>query len=106
MDKKIIKLFILVILIVFVMAYMISSSGYYEYTMQQRTVITNEKIKEFEEDVKNRENIDLKDYLEEEEVDYSNRFSNLMYNISDSSNKITRKMIKYIFKKLSYLVED
>ena len=88
------------------MAYMISSSGYYEYTMQQRTVITNEKIKEFEEDVKNRENIDLKDYLEEEEVDYSNRFSNLMYNISDSSNKITRKMIKYIFKKLSYLVED
>lgn len=106
MDKKIIKLFILVILIVFVMAYMISSSGYYEYTMQQRTVITNEKVKEFEEDVKNRENIDLKDYLEEEEVDYSNRFSNLMYNISDSSNKITRKMIKYIFKKLSYLVED
>ena len=106
MDKKIIKLFILVILIVFVMAYMISSSGYYEYTMQQRTVITNEKIKEFEEDVKNRENIDLKDYLEEDEVDYSNRFSNLMYNISDSSNKITRKMIKYIFKKLSYLVED
>ena len=106
MDKKIIKLFILVILIVFVMAYMISSSGYYEYTMQQRTVITNEKIKEYEEDVKNRENIDLKDYLEEEEVDYSNRFSNLMYNISDSSNKITRKMIKYIFKKLSYLVED
>ena len=106
MDNKIIKLFILVILIVYVMAYMISSSGYYEYTMQQRTVITNEKIKEFEEDVKNRENIDLKDYLEEEEVDYSNRFSNLMYNISDSSNKITRKMIKYIFKKLSYLVED
>ena len=106
MNKGLVKLVILIILIVFISSYLIASTGYYEYTMQQRTVITNEKIKEFEEDIKNNENIDLKDYFEEEEMDYSNKFTTLVYNISDSSNKLTRKAIKYVFKKLSVLVED
>ena len=91
MDKKII---------------VISESGYYEYTIKQKTVITNEKIKEFETDVKNNENIDLKEYLSKDEIDYSNKFTNLVYNISDNSNKLARKAIKYIFKKLGSLVED
>lgn len=106
MNKTIIKLFLLIIGIAFVCAYLVSSSGYYEYTMQQRTIITNEKIKQFEADIKNNENIDLKDYLEEEEIDYSNKFTTLVYNISDNSNKLARKAIKYLFKKLGSLVED
>lgn len=106
MDKKITKLIIIVTLVIFISSYIISESGYYEYTMQQRTVITNEKIKEFEEDIKNNENIDLKEYLDKEQNDYSNKFTTLVYNISDNSNKLARKAIKYLFKKLSYLVED
>lgn len=106
MNKKISKIIIIIIVIFFVASYAISESGYYEYTMQQRTIITNEKIKEFEQDIKNNEDIDLKEYLEGEEQDYSNAFTNLIYNISDNSNKIARKAIKYIFKKLGSLVED
>ena len=106
MDKKIIKLIISIIVIIFVASYIISSSGYYEYTMKQRTVITNEKIKEFENDIKNNENIDLKEYLDKQEIDYSNKFTTLVYNISDNSNKLAKKAIKYLFKKLSVLVED
>ena len=74
--------------------------------MQEKTILTNEKIKEFEEDVKNNQNIDIKDYLIEEEIDYSNKLTNLVYNASNSGTLITRKIIKKIFKKLSYLVED
>ena len=85
---------------------MIASTGYYEYTMRERTIITNEKIKEFEEDIKNNENIDIKDYFEKEEIDYSNKITNLVYNISDNSNKLARKAIKYLFKKLGSLVEE
>ena len=106
MNKKIIKLIIIVTLIIFVSAYIISESGYYEYTMQQRTIITNEKIKEFEEDVRNNESIDLKEYLDKEQNDYSNKITTLVYNISDNSNKLARKAIKYLFKKLGSLVED
>ncbi|MBQ2873504.1 MAG: hypothetical protein IJE89_05855 [Bacilli bacterium] len=106
MNKKISKLIIIIIIIVFISSYLISESGYYEYTMQQRTIITNEKIKEFEEDIKNNKDIDLKEYLDKEEIDYSNAFTNLVYNISDNSNKLARKAIKYLFKKLGSLVED
>lgn len=106
MDKKIIKLIIIILVIIFSASYVISESGYYEYTVKQRTVITNEKIKEFETDVKNNENIDLKEYLSKDEIDYSNKFTNLVYNISDNSNKLAKKAIKYIFKKLGSLVED
>jgi len=106
MNKKIIKLIIVITIVVFIVSYLVSESGYYEYTMQQRSIITNEKIKEFEEDVKNNENIDLKEYLEREQVDYTNKFTTLVYNISDNSNKLARKAIKYLFKKLGSLVED
>lgn len=106
MNKKITKLIIIIILIIFVSSYIISESGYYEYTMQQRTVITNEKIKEFEEDIRNNESIDLKEYLDKEQNDYSNKITTLVYNISDNSNKFARKAIKYLFKKLGSLVED
>lgn len=106
MNKKITKLVISITIIIFISSYLISSSGYYEYTMQQRTIITNEKIKEFETDVKNNQDIDLKEYLKKEEIDYSNKFTTLVYNISENSNELTRKLIKKIFKKLSVLVED
>ena len=106
MNKNIIKLITLILIIIFISSYLIASTGYYEYTMQQRTIITNEKIKEFEEDIKNNKNIDLKDYLENEEIDYSNKITNLVYSISDNSNKLARKAIKYVFKKLGTLVEE
>ena len=106
MQKSLIKLILIIIAIAFISSYLIASSGYYEYTMQQRTIITNEKIKEFEEDIKNNENIDLKEYYSEEKIDYSNKITNFVYNISDNSNKLTKKLIKALFKKLGTMVED
>ena len=106
MNKSIIKLVMIIILIVFISSYMIASTGYYEYTMRERTIITNEKIKEFEENIKNKENIDIKDYYNNKELDYSNKITTLVYNVSDNSNKLARKVIKYLFKKLGSLVED
>ena len=106
MNKNFIKLVMIIILIVFISSYMIASTGYYEYTMRERTIITNEKIKEFEEDIKNNQNIDIKDYYDNKELDYSNKITTLVYNVSDNSNKLARKAIKYLFKKLGSLVED
>lgn len=106
MSKSIIKLIFLIIIIAFISSYLVALTGYYEYTMQQRTIITNEKIKEFEQDVKDNKNIDLKDYYSKEELDYSNKFTTLVYKISEGSNELARKTIKYIFRKLGSLIED
>lgn len=105
-KNKFLKVIIIIIIVVFISAYYISNSGYYEYHMQQKTVLTNDKIKEFEEDVKNGKNIDEKIYLEDMDKDYSNNISNILYKISTDGTKVTRKIIKKLFKKLSYLVED
>ena len=40
------------------------------------------------------------------ELEYSNAISDLVYNLSNNGTKVTRKLIKALFKKLSYLVED
>lgn len=100
------KIILIFLLIAFLSAYSISNSGYYEYKLQEKTILTNEKIKEFEQDVKNNQDIDIKTYLETEEIDYSNNVTNIMYKISDNGSKIVKKCLKTIFKKLSYLVED
>lgn len=106
MSKSLIKLLSVVIIVIFIVSYFVSESGYYEYTMKQRTVITNEKIKEFEQDIKDNKEIDLEDYLDNDQVDYSNKITSLVYNISDNSNKLARKVIKALFKKLGSLVEE
>ena len=106
MNKKTIKLIFIPIILIFITSYIISESGYYEYNLQRKTIITNEKIKEFEQDIKDNKEIDLIDYLDNEEIDYTNRFTTLVYNISDNSNKLARKTIKYIFKKLGSLIEE
>lgn len=105
-KNKGLRFIIIIIILIYISSYYVASSGYYEYHLQEKTVLTNEKIKEFEQDVKDNKNIDIKDYLVYEEVDYTNKITNLVYGISDNGNKIARKCIKALFKKLSYLVED
>ena len=105
-KNKTLKLIIYIIIVIYIASYYVSSSGYYEYHIQEKTILTNEKIKEFEQDVKNNQNIDIKDYLNYKDEDYSNKVTNLMYDFSNNGNKIARKCLKAIFKKLSYLVED
>lgn len=106
MIKGLFKISGLLILVIFIASYCVSNSGYYEYTMKQRTIITSDKIKEFEQDVRENKEVDLKNYLEKDDINYSNKITSLVYNISDSSNKIARKIIKKIFNKISSLVEE
>ena len=105
-KNKTLKFILIVIIIIYISSYYVANSGYYEYHLQEKTVLTNEKIKEFEQDVKDNQNIDIKDYLAYEEVDYTNRITDFVYNLSDNGNRIARKCLKALFKKLSYLVED
>ena len=106
MKNKTPKLLLIVIILIFVSSYYISQSGYYEYQEHQKMVITNDKIKEFEQDVKDNKDIDIKDYYQEDNEDYSNKASDLVYNFSIDGNKLTKKCLKALFKKINKLVED
>ncbi|MBQ4583582.1 MAG: hypothetical protein IJA94_01645 [Bacilli bacterium] len=79
---------------VFIALYIALESGYYETKIDKEVNLTNEKIKAFEEDVKNNKVINLDSYLKKKEVDYSN-------SISRFGNKITNTLAKTLTKGLS-----
>ena len=80
-----------------------SKSGYYESHLTRKTLLTNEKIKEFEEDVKAGKEIDLESYYVPEKKDYSSFASKLgkkvtlhlstgLEKIFNSSGKVLKKL--------------
>ncbi len=77
--------FILSTLFIIFVAYMVAyNSGYYEANMSRKSKITEEKLQEFEQDVKDGKEIDIKDYVENDFVDYSSSFSKLGNKFSSS----------------------
>lgn len=74
--------------------------------MKNRTTLTNKQIEKFEEDVKNNVNVDINNYVVPENVDYSNKFTNVTYKTSTSVNKYLKKGITGVFKVLNKLVEQ
>ncbi len=105
-KNKLVKYILIILFIIFIITYYISINGYYEYQLSKSTILTNDKIKEFENDIRNGLPVDAKTYLVNDNIDYSNQISNLIYGLSNTGTKITRKLIKRLFKKLSYLLED
>jgi hypothetical protein len=66
-----------ILFLVFLAFYIAYSSGYYEAKVNRKATITQEKINEFEKDVKDGKEIDIKDYVDNDYVDYSSPVSKL-----------------------------
>ncbi len=47
-------------------------AGYYEAKVSEKTTITEEAMKQFEEDVRNGKDVDITDYVTEIHQDYAN----------------------------------
>ena len=69
------------------------SSGYYEAKLSEKTTITDEAMKQFEEDVKAGKNVDIKDYLTDIKKDYSNGATKLGIDFSMIVEKFMSKGI-------------
>ena len=63
--------------LVFLAYYIAFSSGYYEAKVTRKSTITEEKLEEFESDVKDGKEVDLKDYINNDFTDYSSPVSKL-----------------------------
>ena len=95
---------ILGILFIIFISYIIAyNSGYYESNMARKSIMTEEKKKEFERDVKNNENIDIKDYLDNDYIDYSSKVSKVGNNLSNAINNLLEDGMGNVFKFLGEL---
>lgn len=63
--------------IVYIALFIANMSGYYESKIRDQVIVTDKGIKEFEEKVKNGEEIDITSFLKKDREDYSNNVSSL-----------------------------
>lgn len=92
----------LILLFTFTTLYIASYNGYYEYSNNKKVTLTNEKIKEFEEDVKNGKKIDLENYI----VMEKNNKKRIGLKLSLLIEKKTNKALRETFKVLSKMIEN
>lgn len=94
--EKYLKITFIFLFIIFISIYVINKDGYYNYELKKRIELTNEQIVKFENDVKNNNNIDINNYIENTTKDYSSNISNMSNSFSNFTSKYIKKCIKGI----------
>lgn len=96
-------IFICFMFIIYFSLYLMDNMGYYNIAAKNK-IITDEKLIEFEQDIKKGEVIDIKDYVRDT-TNYKNAYSNLGYNMSVGIDTILNKgfqkvgdILKKLFK--------
>ena len=105
MNKKIIYFIFGLIIISFLSIFLSSKTGYYEYQNNKKTVFTEEKIKEFEKDISDGKNVNIKDYITDESKDYSNKVTDLGNNVSNIINNSVNTILKKSFNIIEKLIK-
>jgi len=101
---KIFKYLLILLIIAFLGLYFAYSNGYSEKIIGDKVVLTNEMIEEFENDILEGNDISLENYLTNNK-DLSTKTSNFSLKISSKLENIVDNSIKFIFRKLSNMVE-
>lgn len=103
---KIFKFFIFTSFITFLALYASASAGYFEYKTNKKVSLTNEQIREFEKEVNEGKNVDIKKYIDLNNTNYQNKVSKMGSSLSKITEKAVRKTISGSFKFLSKLIGE
>ncbi|MDD3822094.1 MAG: hypothetical protein ACOXZW_02915 [Bacilli bacterium] len=104
MSKNWPKILVLILFLAFFVLYLAQATGYHEYEQYRRVRITQEKIKQFEADVKAGKPIDIDHYIESDDHNYHNKASEvgfktsrLVENIFHSALDVILNIIRNLF---------
>ena len=97
------KIIMYFLIIVFSLLYFTGQSGYYENRLAKSSKLTKAAIIEFEQDVKEGKAVDIKDYIDTNNIDYQNKYSKLGYTISKTIDTTLNDGVSYLVKILSAL---
>lgn len=103
--KKGIKIAFIIIVLLYLLLYFSYKNGYYKDLNQEKKILTEEKIKEYEEDLKNGIDVTQKEYVVVT-PNYDNNLTRSFLKISKTIESGFDKTIKYIFKKLNKMVDN
>lgn len=92
-----------VFFLIYISLYIMDNLGYYNINTKNK-VLTEEAIKEFENDIKNGKSIDIKNYVGDS-TNYKNFYSNLGYNLSVGVDNVLNKGLKKVGDILKKLLQ-
>ena len=99
------KLLFIIIFISFLTLYFSHNSGYFEYQQYKKTSFTKEQIEKFEQDIKDGKEVDITNYLDDDDINYSNKVSSLGLNLSKGIEKTIKgglnKVVDFLNNALS-----
>ena len=105
-KKKIFKFVFFCLFISFVISYVIEKTGYYEYNLQNKMIMTNEAMERFEKDVKEGKNVRREDYLVSTEKDYTSTLTKGTNKVSLKVNSLLKSAVEGVFKVKRSIDED
>ena len=94
-EKNTLLKITLFLFVIFLILYIWKETGFYEYKAHNKATLTKEALKKFENDVNEGKNVSLKDYVIDEQVDYTNKVSNIGYNIGNTIEKCVSLILGY-----------
>ena len=100
MAGRIVRIALLILFIIFTALYFSANAGLIDYQAKHKTELTEQGIKEFENDIKNNVNIDLKKYVKNDEDECDNALSRGMLKISNSIGEGVKGILDFFFKKI------
>lgn len=100
MKNNFLRIMSLTVFLIFLALYYSSNAGIIDYQARNRTALTEEQIKMFEDDVKNNVEIDIKKYLDDKEEKYDNNVSKTTLKLSNAIGKGVAKALDFMFGKL------
>ena len=101
-KTNIARLIILILVFLFFVLYFMQASGYNEYARNKENMLTEEQIKEYEEDIAAGKDVTIKDYLNKDKINYENNISKLGLDLSYLIENIFNKGMNSFF----YMLND
>ncbi len=105
-KTNIARLIILILVFLFFVLYFMQASGYNEYAKNKENMLTEEQIKEYEEDIAAGKDVTIKDYLNKDKVNYENNISKLGLDLSYLIENIFNKGMNSFFDMLNDAVSS
>lgn len=98
------KIIMIGLFILYISLYALNISGYYDGSIRRKVEFTEEQIDKFEKDIANGEKVDINNYLESQNKDYTNGASKLGYELSSNIDSFLNEGIKGIINVLSKIL--
>ena len=103
---KIFRTILLILFIMFIGLYTSAQAGLIDYQARNKTLMTEEAIKEFESDIKNGKNVDIKKYVVDKNKKYDNGLSKATLKVSNSIGNCVDGILKFFFKKMEKVINN